>query len=140
MHTNTTKVKGDAVEKFIYADLSYKLGGLFFRAHDTLGRFGRERQYGDFLEKLLKENGISYERERTISKTGKDVNRADFIIDNKLLIELKTKPVIDRSDYYQVQRYLEYANLFLGIIVNFQQKYLKPKRVINPKYNQNAVL
>ncbi len=127
--TNTANQK-----EIIYKELSYELGGIFYKVHDRLGRYARENQYGDLIEEYLKEKGIKYEREKLISMTGSDKNKADFIIDNALIIELKVRPTIIVDDYYQIKRYLEFANLRLGIIVNFRQKYLKPKRVINSKY------
>ena len=61
----------------------------------------------------------------------------DFIIEDKIIIELKAKPFITKNDYYQTRRYLELLNLELGIIVDFRQKYLKPKRILNPKYSEH---
>lgn len=80
--------------------------------------------------------GIKYEREKLISKTGDDINRADFVIEGIIVIELKNKPFTTRNDFYQVLRYLEFSNLSLGMIVNFKQKYLKPKRIINAKFKK----
>lgn len=73
-------------KNIIHQELSYQLGGVFYKVHDTLGRFAREKQYCDLLGKCLSEKGIKYERERKISKTGDDINRADFIIENKILL------------------------------------------------------
>ena len=123
------------MKEIIHKELSYMLVGIFYKVHDQLGQYAREKQYGDLLEKLLKEKGISYKREALISKTGDDINKADFIVDNSIVIELKVKPGVNREDYYQVKRYLEMSNLLLGMIVNFRQNYLKPKRVINSKYS-----
>ena len=58
-------------------------------------------------------------------------NIPDFIIDKKIILEIKAKRIITKDDYYQVKRYLVSSNLQLGIIVNFRQKYLSPKRVLN---------
>ncbi|MBU4421795.1 GxxExxY protein, partial [Patescibacteria group bacterium] len=77
---------------------------------------------------------IEFKRETPIEIADRKSNFADFIIENKILLELKTKNFIDKKDYYQTQRYLENANLQLGIIINFQQEHLKPKRVVNPKF------
>lgn len=107
-------------KQILHKELSYKLGGLFYKTHDTLGRFAREKQYADLFERLLQEAGISYEREKIISKTGDDLNRADFIIENSIVIEFKVKPFITREDYYQIKRYLEREDLLLGIIPNFR--------------------
>ncbi|OGG40229.1 hypothetical protein A3A21_02540 [Candidatus Jorgensenbacteria bacterium RIFCSPLOWO2_01_FULL_45_25b] len=129
IHTPST-VRNDILHK----ELSYVLGGIFYRAHDKLGRYAREKQYGDLLESLFLERNISYTREKTLTRTGTDVNQADFVVENLILIELKAKPLLLKGDYYQVLRYLECANLQLGLLVNFRQYYLKPKRIINPKF------
>ena len=120
--------------EIIYRDLSYKLVGLFYKVQDTLGRYARESQYSSFLEKLLKESDINYEKEKLISKTGSDINRADFVVENSVVLELKAKPFLTRDDFYQTLRYLEFANIQLGLLVNFRQKFLKPKRILNPKF------
>lgn len=60
-------------------------------------------------------------------------NKVDFLIDGKVIVELKAKRCITRDDYYQVQRYLRGADLRLGLLVNFRDRYLKPKRVLNSK-------
>jgi GxxExxY protein len=116
--------------------LSYKIVGLLYKVHDELGRNAREKQYGDLFEKLLKENGVNYEREKAISKTGDDKNKADFVIDDSIVVELKARPGLSKPDYYQLKRYLEFANLKLGILVNFSHKYLYPKRIINSNYEE----
>ena len=123
-------------KEIIYKELSYKIVGILFKVHDELGRFAKEKYYADLFESLLKENKINYEREKRISKTGLDISKADFIIDAKIIVELKAKPVISKDDYYQVKRYLEFTNLRLGLLVNFSHKYLSPKRIINSKYKE----
>ena len=151
MHSNATKTESDDSgdfekfecnsqyshgenEKIVEKELSYKLTGIFFNVQKELGRFCREKQYGDALEKKFTEEKINFKRESPIEIANRKSNFADFIIENKVLLELKTKNFIDKEDYYQTQRYLDNANLHLGIIINFQQEHLKPKRVVNPKF------
>ena len=117
--------------KIIYKELSYKIVGLLYKTHDELGRYARESQYGHFLEQLLKENNICYEREKVLLVADVCKNKADFIIDDKIILELKVRPAVTRDDYYQIQRYLQASNLKLGLLINFRQKYLSPKRIIN---------
>ena len=119
--------------QILYKELSYTVVGIAFKVQNMLGRYATEKQYGNLFEKKLQENNIIFEREKLISKTGDDINRADFVIDNSVIIELKAKPFIEKADYYQVKRYLEFTNFKLGIIINFRQKYLQPKRIINSK-------
>ena len=118
------------VDDLFYPRLSYKLNGILFSAHNELGRYSREKQYGDFIEKALKREKISFKREIEIGNTG---NIADFVIKDLIVLELKNVRIITKKDYFQIQRYLHTANIKLGIIVNFRQRYLKPKRIIRTR-------
>ncbi len=121
--------------KMVYPDLSYKICGFLFCVHNELGRYRNEKQYGDFLEEVLKKNQISYDREKELlpSFDGEVERRniVDFIIEDKIVLELKAKPFIGKEDYFQTKRYLISSGKKLGIIVNFRQKFLNPKRVLN---------
>jgi len=122
-------------QDLIYPELSYKLNGIFYQVHNALGRFRTEKQYADFIEKLLKKYKIKYLREYELSNLGKDRgkgNRVDFVIENKILVDVKAKKFITKDDYFQMRRYLDVAKMKLGLIVNFRNTYLKPKRVLNP--------
>lgn len=123
MGTNDT----NNTNKIIYPELSYIITGICFEVHNELDRFSREKQYGDLLEKKLKEIKIPYKRELMIGESG---NTVDFLIDDKLIIELKAKRIITKEDYFQLQRYLQTLNIKLGILINFREKYLSPKRII----------
>ncbi|MCX6765690.1 MAG: GxxExxY protein [Candidatus Moranbacteria bacterium] len=122
--------------ELVYPELSYKINGLLFKVHNNLGKYCNEKQHGDLFERKLKENNIKYEREKILpeffmgEKNGR--NRIDFLIKNKIILELKCKRIIDRSDFYQTKRYLVALNKRLSLLVNFNVKYLSPKRVLNP--------
>ena len=120
MSTNDTN-------KILYKELSYKLNGILFNIHNKLGRFSREKQYSDELEVSLKNSDLNYKREYPVS----DGNRVDFLIDNKIILDVKAKRLILKDDYYQILRYLQSSGLKLGLIVNFRNTFLKPKRIIN---------
>lgn len=119
--------------QIIFKDLSYKLNGLFFKVHNKIGRFCSERQYADEIEGLLKEFNLEYKREYELKNLGKEVkgNRVDFLIVNQILIDIKAKKFLTKEDYFQMLRYLKCSNLKLGLLVNFRNTYLKPKRIIN---------
>lgn len=125
--TTNTKSQHQITGKLLYGDLSYKLNGVLFAVHNELGRFVREKQYSDLVEEKLKEKGIAYKRELIIGDSG---NIIDFLIEDKIIFELKSKPYILNTDYDQVKRYLQSSDLKLGMIVNFRSKYLQPKRII----------
>jgi len=119
----------------VYPELSYLITGLCFKVQNKHGRFCRERQYADEFEKLLKANRIPYIRECNLETFGKELrgNKVDFLIVGKILLDIKAKKFITKEDYYQMLRYLESSRLKLGLVVNFRNTYLKPKRIINLK-------
>jgi len=119
--------------KIIYKELSYRITGILFNVHNELNRYAREKQYGDLLESKLREENINYEREKRLVVDGianDQTNKADFVIEGKILLELKAKPMITKEDYNQTQRYLQVGKYKLGLIVNFRNRYLKPIRII----------
>ncbi len=120
--------------KIIYPDLSYKINGVLFAVHNELGRFCNEKQYSDAIENYFKKLKIKYEREKVLPPSFENEqrrNKADFLIDDKIILEIKAKSLINKEDYYQVKRYLKVLNKKLGIIVNFRKQYIIPKRVLN---------
>lgn len=121
--------------QLIHAELSFNINGILFAVHNELGRFANEKQVCDFIEKKLTDTHIPYKREHQlhIAERGGHVgrNRFDFIIDDKIILEIKCKPYLTREDYYQVKRYLTAVNLKLGLLVNFQEERLHPKRILN---------
>ncbi len=127
--------------EIIYPELSYQITGLCFKVHNDLGRFAKERQYCDRLEQLFKEVNLRYKREAKIYFQFLDAdnpiggNIADFIVEDLIIVECKAKRFVTKEDYYQTQRYLSATKLKLGLIVNFRDRYLKPKRVINYSHN-----
>lgn len=126
-------------EKILYKELSYEINGILFEVHNSLGRFCNHKQYCDVLEVSLKKNNINYDRELEAPIKFKDTeisgNIVDFIIDNKIVLDVKAKKAITKKDYIQMQRYLKAANIKLGLIVNFAEKSIKPLRVINNSHH-----
>ncbi|MBI3019822.1 MAG: GxxExxY protein [Parcubacteria group bacterium] len=119
MNTNTTKI--------LYPELSYVLVGMCFSVHNEIGPYAREKQYGDCLEEKLKEAKIPYKRECAIGESG---NIADFLVDDKVVIEIKAKRILVKEDYFQTQRYLQESGKKLGLLINFRNKYIRPSRVV----------
>ena len=128
------------LEKVLYPKLSYTITGLCFQVHNELGRFAKEKQCADRLEQLLRVNQIQFNREVRIPfqqvPHPTEGNIADFIIKGEIIVECKAKQFVTKQDYYQTQRYLRATNIKLGLIINFRDRYIKPKRVIN--YSQHS--
>ena len=129
--------------EIIYPELSYKMCGLCFEAHNKLGRYLNEKQYCDYLERLFTENNLNFVREAPLPVSFPNEkerrNIPDFIIEDTLILDIKAKFIVTKQDYFQMQRYLNSANKKLGLIVNFRRKYLVPKRVLNKNFKLDEV-
>ena len=112
----------------LFEDETYKINGVLFEVHREIGRFAKEKQYADLLEKKLKEKDIPFKRELRVGDTG---NIFDFLIGGNIIVELKAKPFLTKQDYFQLKTYLQSVNLKLGLLVNFRSEYLKPQRVLH---------
>lgn len=81
----------------------------------------------------LQRSGLKFEREKEIVITyGKIIigkKKLDFIVDNKIIVELKKVDKIDDVHVAQVVSYLKTLNLEIGLIFNFGQSKLEIKRV-----------
>lgn len=127
MYTNDTDNTDGQPRELIYQELTYAIRGVLFAVHNELGSYAREKQYADVAKRIFKEKGVPYKRE---VKIGDSNNIIDGIVANKVLLEFKAKRLLTKDDYYQVQRYLQETGLKLGILVNFRDKLIKPKRII----------
>lgn len=122
-------------EKVLHKELSYNIVGILYEVHNELGRYANEKQYGDLIESKLREHRIKYEREKVLTEYFPEEHhgrhRIDFLVDDKIVLELKCKRFIGKEEYYQTQRYLHVLNKKLGILANFRTRFLQPRRVIN---------
>jgi len=129
--------------EIIYKKLSYKVNGAAFETQNTLGRYRGHGQYVDKLESALLKNGLKCSREVPLAPSfqaeKKNRNIPDLVVEGeegRLVIEVKAKRILTKKDYFQLQRYLASGNFRLGILLNFRQYCLKPKRIINSEYKR----
>lgn len=108
----------------IYPELSNKILGLAIQLHREMGCGFREKVYQDAFEVLLKENMIPYEREKHIDLMFHGVILEhdffyDFLVDNKIGVELKAVSEIIGEYEAQIINYLHVSNHKLGLLLNF---------------------
>ncbi len=123
-------------KKLICPKLSYRIIGLLHnKVHNELGWAYKEKYYQRAIENELKNQKINFKRELPVdiyydqSPIGKYY--VDFLIDEKIVLETKTVPDINKSHVKQVLAYLNSLKKKLGIIANFRARSLTFKRVIN---------
>ena len=120
----------------LHKDLTYKIRGILYTTHNYLGTYRNEKQYCDAIEHGLKVKHIPYVREYVLPESfegeKKGRNRLDFLLADKVIMEVKVTPRLSRNEYHQCMRYLVSSNKELCILVNFYPDNLYIKRILNP--------
>ena len=120
----------------LYKNESYEIVGAIIAVQKELGCGYLERVYQDALEYEFKMRKIPYEREKNIQimYKGKPLGepyRADFVCYGKIIVELKAVKTLEDAHYAQVLNYLKATKMKLGILVNFHDTFITPKRIVN---------
>jgi len=123
----------------IHPKLSYKLVGIAFNIHNKLGGGLREKSYEVAFAEAMNKSGIKYDRQLKLPVEYLNINVTnrflDFLVDSKVVVELKAGGRFLKSDIEQVYEYLKISNRQLGIIINFSNDKVSFKRVINLSNN-----
>jgi len=118
-------------------DLTGLVIGCAMRVHTTMGYGFQESIYQNALEIELAKTELEFIREYEIPihYDGKVVGarRVDFLIANRIPVELKAVAVLEDVHLAQAKNYLEAYNLRVGLLLNFGSKSLEIKRLINSR-------
>lgn len=123
-------------------ELTYKIIGCAMKVHNTLGNGFQEVIYQRCLAIELKKQGIQFLREEEMPIYYDDIEvgtrRADFIVENSVLIELKA--VIRLEDVHLAQglNYLEAYKIEKGLLINFGSPSLEVKRLFRKKKSESG--
>ncbi len=108
-----------------------------FEIHKNLGPGLLESAYEECLYYELNQAGIKVEKQKGLPLTYKEVKlqtgyRVDLLVENKIVIELKSTESLNDVHLAQILTYMKLSNCKLGLLINFNVKYLKNgiKRVI----------
>ncbi|WP_415327454.1 GxxExxY protein [Chryseobacterium sp. MMS23-Vi53] len=119
----------------IYKEESYKIIGICMDIHNYLGHGFSEIVYKDALELEFRKVGIFYEREKEYEVVYKGIVLphkfyADFVVDEKIILEIKGRNQIADTDLAQAINYLKVSDNKLALIVNFGESKLNYRRII----------
>jgi GxxExxY protein len=119
-------------------EISRLVVDLCFRIHKQYGPGLFESVYEEIFGYELSKNGIPFTRQQCIPLVHEEIKmeagfRADFIINNKVIVELKSIEALAPVHYKQVLTYLKLTHLRLGILVNFNVDLIKDgiHRIVN---------
>lgn len=128
-------MKTEMMDNLLYKEDSYQIIGICMDIHNILGGGFLEIVYKDALEYELRKLNIPYEREKQYDIPYKEIVLphkfyADFIIFNKIILEIKAVDSIVDEFIKQTINYLAVSKCKLGLIVNFGKEKLTHKRIV----------
>ena len=119
-----------------YKDITEKIIGASFEVHKFLGNGFQEVIYQRALEWEFKQAGLDFDREieqdifykQLVKPIG--TRRADFVVGNKVLVELKAVIQLEDVHLAQTLNYLKAYRLEVGLLINFGSKSMTFKRLV----------
>jgi GxxExxY protein len=122
-------------DKYPYQQESYEIIGACMEVHRILGKGFAEIVYKDALSYEFRCRGIPFEREKEYPVEYKKVILphkfyADFVVFEKIILEVKAQKGIAEEQYAQVINYLAVSGCKLGLLVNFGESSLVVKRIV----------
>lgn len=109
--------------------------GIVFGVYNDLVYGFKENVYQKAIAKRLKEEKITF-KEQVRAKLiyrGKKIGYLvlDFLIYDKIVVELKQRNYFSRKDINQIYSYLKAVNMKLGLLIHFTREGIQFKRVLN---------
>ena len=122
-----------------FSHITEKIIGAAFRVHNTLGCGFQEVIYQRALELEFKIIPLIYAREYVMPVFYLDqqigMRRVDFLVENRISVELKAITKLEDVHLAQAMNYLEAYNLEIGLLINFGSRRLEFHRFTNKKHN-----
>ena len=128
-------------------ELTEKIIGAAIEVHKTIGPGLLESAYEECLAHEMQLRGLRFERQIALPVTYKDVKldcgyRLDFLVEKKVVIELKAVDILQPIHEAQLLTYLKLGGWTVGLLINFNVPVLKSgiKRIVNNYKEPSASL
>jgi GxxExxY protein len=109
--------------KLKHAELTEKIIGIYYDVYNEIGHGFLESVYSNCMNIALTQAGFQVQREVLIPVLFRSQNvgkfKADLLVDNLILLELKAERTLDRSHDAQLLNYLRATALEVGLLLNF---------------------
>lgn len=119
----------------LYPEISYNIIGCAFDVYNSLGSGYHEKYYQKALMEAFTERGIAYQTEVSYPLLYKGTiigrKRLDFLVDKKVVVELKKGNNFSKTHIDQVLEYLKIQNFQLALLINFGSHGVVYKRIVN---------
>ncbi len=114
-----------------HEDLTYRIIGAAMALHSRLGPGQNEAVYQEALEAEFEKEGLSFEPQKNLEvyDEGRLVGYyiPDFIVEGKIIVEIKAFATLHQKYLGQVITYLNHTGLPIGLLINFGERSLRPR-------------
>jgi GxxExxY protein len=124
----------------IAGELTHKIIGYAMDVHTKLGPGLLESTYKECLYYKITQSGFYVEKEKALPLIFEDVKlecgyRIDLLVDNQIVIEIKSVDALNKIHMAQVLTYMKLGNYKIGLLLNFNVIHLKNgmRRMVNGK-------
>jgi len=134
--TDKAKKNTNQTNKLLHKKLSYQVIGAIYDVRNTYGSGQKELVYQNALAEELEKRKIPFRREVNIKIISPDSGKTmgsyklDFVIDNKIIVEVKAVKFTPAKMEQQLYSYLRSTKFEVGFLVNFGSTKLYSKRII----------
>jgi len=122
-------------EDIIFPELSYQIIGILFDVYNKLGYGHSEKIYQRAIAVALQKTNLEFQEQVYVPLTYNNqriaANYLDFLIDKKIVLEIKKGDRFVKAHIDQVYQYLVDTKLKLGILAYFAPRNLHFKRIVN---------
>lgn len=119
----------------VYPELSYQILGVLFDVWLRVGSGHKERFYQRATAEGFKISGLNFGEQVPTKIYYHDkvigIYYFDFLIDEKIILELKVRDYFSKNDISQIYSYLKASNLKLGLLAHFTRNGVRFKRIVN---------
>ena len=121
--------------ELLHEELTYEIIGTAMEVHATLGPGFLESVYQEALAIELLSRGMPFEEKKRLDVFYKGIKlekhfEADFVCDNKVIVEIKALSALTTEHQSQVLNYLKATGIKVGLLINFGSKSLEHKRMV----------
>lgn len=127
--------------RYLYQGLTHKVIGAAFEVHKILGPVHKESVYQKAFSEELASKDIPFKTEVSLDVIykGKKVGvyKPDFVIDDKVLVEIKAVASLPKAHDVQLSYYLKGTDYKVGLLINFGERSLVVRRRIYDRISAN---
>lgn len=123
-------------------EITHGIIGAIFETYNVLGPGLLESVYEEVMTVVLRDKGFDVKTQQVVPLTYKGITlnnslRLDLVVNDSVIVEIKSVAEIKDVHYKQLLTYLRLTNRHVGILVNFNSANIGENfhRVINPLYD-----